>query len=88
VAGWYETIAYMASHRDEAIRIAAEVLDLKPDIAARTFDYSLKGFSKDGHFGAPALKLLARSFVETGVLPKEPDMSKLYTTQFLPAAAK
>jgi hypothetical protein len=44
-------------------------------------------FSDDGHFDPKALAVLQRSFVEMGVLATEPDMSKLYTEQFLPAAA-
>jgi hypothetical protein len=42
-------------------------------------------YSDDGRFKASAFKVLARSFVELGTLPAEPDMSKLYTEAFLPA---
>jgi hypothetical protein len=41
-------------------------------------------FSDDGRFSPKALAVLARSFVEMKTLPSEPDMSKLYTEQFLP----
>jgi hypothetical protein len=32
--------------------------------------------------------VLARSFVQMGALPEEPDMSKLYTEKFLPSSGK
>jgi hypothetical protein len=38
----------------------------------------------NGDFDPKALKALSRSFVELGILDKEPDMATLYTTQFLP----
>jgi hypothetical protein len=41
-------------------------------------------FLDDGHFNRNALAVLARSFVEMKTLPTEPDMSKLYTEEFLP----
>jgi hypothetical protein len=41
-------------------------------------------FSDDGRFGAKALAVLAKSYVALGVLPAEPDMTKLYTEAFLP----
>ena len=45
-------------------------------------------FSDDGRFDPKALAVLRHSFVELGLLPTEPDMSKLYTENFLPVAAK
>jgi hypothetical protein len=42
-------------------------------------------FSDDGRFNPRALGVLSRSFVELKILPTEPDMSKLYTEDFLPA---
>jgi hypothetical protein len=41
-------------------------------------------FSDTGRFEAKPLAVLARSFVQMGALPAEPDMSKLYTEKFLP----
>jgi hypothetical protein len=44
-------------------------------------------YSRTGRFDPKALAMLARSYVETGNLSAEPDMTKLYTEAFLPAAA-
>ena len=85
LAGWYETIAYMGSHKEESIKIAMPVVDLPRDVAARGYEEWMQAYSRDGRFDPLALALLAKSFVETGVLPAEPDMRKLYTEEFLPA---
>jgi NitT/TauT family transport system substrate-binding protein len=85
LAGWYETIGYMANHKEESIKVAMPIVDLPHDVAARGYDAWMQAYSRDGRFDPGALALLAKSFVETGVLPAEPDMSKLYTEEFLPA---
>ena len=85
LAGWYETIAYMGRHKEESIKIAMPVVDLPHDVAARGYEEWMQAYSRDGRFDPLALALLAKSFVETGVLPAEPDMRKLYTEEFLPA---
>ena len=53
-------------------------------ITGRSYDELMPMFSDDGKFSARALKVLAKSCVALGVLPAEPDMSKLYTEAFLP----
>ena len=84
LAGWYETIAYMRTHKEESIRIAMPIVDLPGDLAARGYDQWMEAYSRDGSFDPAALELLAKSFVEMGLLPTEPDMSRLYTEAFLP----
>lgn len=84
LAGWYDTIAYMGTHKDESIRIALPIVDLPPDLAARGYDQWMEAYSRDGRFDPVALRLLAKSFVEMGLLPAEPDMKGLYTEEFLP----
>jgi ABC-type nitrate/sulfonate/bicarbonate transport system substrate-binding protein len=85
LAGWYETIAYMRAHKEESIRIAMPIVDLPGDLAARGYDQWMEAYSPDGRFDPVALALLAKSFVEMGLLPAEPDMKQLYTEEFLPA---
>ena len=41
-------------------------------------------FSDDGRFNPKALAALSRSYVDLKFLPVQPDMSKLYTEEFLP----
>ena len=84
LAGWFDTIDYMAAHKDESVKIAMPIVQLPYDVAARGYDEWMEAYSRDGKFDPAALKLLAKSFVELGTLPAEPDMSRLYTEQFLP----
>jgi NitT/TauT family transport system substrate-binding protein len=84
LAGWYETIAWMKANKTQAVAIAAKVQNVDPAIVAGTYDLMMPVFSTDGHFNPKALATLARSFVELGLLDKEPDMSTLYTEAFLP----
>ena len=84
LAGWYETIAWMKANKTEAAAIAARVQNVDPAIVAGTYDVMMPVFSTDGKFNDKALAVLARSFVELGLLDKEPDMKTLYTEQFLP----
>jgi NitT/TauT family transport system substrate-binding protein len=84
LAGWYETIAYMRTHKEESISIALPIVDLPGDLAARGYDQWMEAYSRDGTFDPVALGLLAKSFVEMGLLASEPDMSRLYTEEFLP----
>jgi len=86
LAGWFDTIAWMRKNKDETVRIAAPVMHQSPEIAARAYDEIMPSFSDTGKFDPKALAVLARSFVQMGQLPSEPDMSKLYTEKFLPSA--
>lgn len=85
LAAWYETIGYMATHKAESVKVALPIVDLPPEVAARGYDEWMAAYSRDGRFDPAALALLAKSFVEMGVLPSAPDMRKLYTEEFLPA---
>jgi len=84
LAAWFETIAFMRANRPKTVDIAMAVLDQNRNIAERTYDELMPVFSDDGRFNPKALSVLARSYVELQFLPAEPDMSKLYTEQFLP----
>jgi NitT/TauT family transport system substrate-binding protein len=83
--GWFTTIAFMRKNRAETVAIAKDVIGKDEAVVSRTYDEVMPMYSDDGRFKASALKVLARSFVELGTLPAEPDMSKLYTEAFLPA---
>jgi ABC-type nitrate/sulfonate/bicarbonate transport system substrate-binding protein len=82
--GWFETIAYMRAHRDETVKIAAQVMQKDAEITARTYDELMPMFSDTGKFDRNALAVLTKSFVELGTLPAEPDPKLLYDDSFLP----
>jgi ABC-type nitrate/sulfonate/bicarbonate transport system substrate-binding protein len=88
LAGWFETIAFMHKNKAEAVRIGARVGNVSEEIESKVYDEIMPTFSNDGRFNPKALAVLARSFVELGTLPSEPDMSKLYTEEFLPGGQR
>jgi NitT/TauT family transport system substrate-binding protein len=85
LAGWFETIDYMFANRKETIEIARRTADVSPAIAARAYDELMGMYNRTGKFDPKALAVLARSFVDMGHLPEQPDVSKLITEEFLPA---
>jgi hypothetical protein len=62
-------------------------LAVSPAIAGKVYDELMPAFNPDGRFNPKALEVLRKSYVEMGILPAEPDMSKLVTEKFLPSAA-
>ena len=84
VAGWLETTHYMAAHKDETVKVEAAITHFDPAMIAREYDIDKGMFTDDCAFDAESLEVLRQSFVELKILPTAPDMSKLYTTKFLP----
>jgi NitT/TauT family transport system substrate-binding protein len=82
--GWFETIAFMRAHKTETVTIAMDVMNKDEAIVSRSYDELMPMFSDDGRFNPKALAMLARSYVELGELPKEPDPATLYTEALLP----
>jgi ABC-type nitrate/sulfonate/bicarbonate transport system substrate-binding protein len=82
--GWFETIAFMRSHKAETVKVAKEVMEKDEDVSGRVYDELMPMFSDTGRFDKAALATLSKSYVELKLLPSEPDMSKLYTEAFLP----
>lgn len=86
LAAWFETVGYMQSHRAETIDIMRRTADVSAFIAARDYDAMIGMFNRTGRYNPEALKVVSRSFVEMGMLPSEPDISKLITEKYLPDA--
>jgi ABC-type nitrate/sulfonate/bicarbonate transport system substrate-binding protein len=84
LAGWFETIGFMRANKDKTVETAMTILDLNRSIAERSYDILIPMFSDDGRFNPKALAVLSRSYVDLKYLPTQPDMSKLYTEEFLP----
>ncbi len=82
--GWFETIAFMRTHKDETVKIAMPVLETDVSLTSEIYDELMPMFSDDGRFDPQALAVLKRSFVEMKTLPQEPDMGKLINETFLP----
>ena len=84
MAAWLETIAFAKANKDKTVSIIQQVLGFHPDVLNNTYDRVINTYSTDGKFNPRALAVLARSYVELKLLDREPDMTKLYTEEFLP----
>jgi NitT/TauT family transport system substrate-binding protein len=87
LAGWFETITFMHLNKGKTVEISSRVMGVSPAIASKVYDELMPAFNLDGRFNPKALEVLRRSYVEMGILPVEPDMSKLVTEKFLPGAS-
>ena len=84
VKGWLDTIAFMRTHKAETVKIAGPVTAKDDEITGRTYDELMPMFSDSGKFAPDAMAVLAKSWVDLGTLPSEPDVKTLYTEEFLP----
>jgi ABC-type nitrate/sulfonate/bicarbonate transport system substrate-binding protein len=84
LAAWFETVAFMRSHRAATITIIARVTGEGETIAGREYDLEMPMFSSDGRFEPKAMAKLASSFTELKMLDGPVDLSKFYTERFLP----
>jgi ABC-type nitrate/sulfonate/bicarbonate transport system substrate-binding protein len=88
LAAWFQTQTYMKTHKADAVAEIVKRLQIPDAVASADFDTLMPDFSKDGKFSPAALNVISQSFVQMGSLPAAPDMSKLYSEAYLPAAGK
>jgi ABC-type nitrate/sulfonate/bicarbonate transport system substrate-binding protein len=81
---WYQTVAFMKTHKAETVEIARKITGFSPEVESREYDLLMKEFSSDGKFNRKGLEKIKASFTDLKILPSPPDMSKLYTERFLP----
>jgi hypothetical protein len=74
----------MTAYKDETVRIASKVTGLDEDIERREYEEVMPMMSHDLRFSAKALDVIGDSFPELEILPKKPDMTTLFTEEFLP----
>jgi len=84
IAAWLETIDYVRAHKAETVKLESAIGHFDEQIMAQEYDLTIGMFTKDCRFDAESLATLKRSFVALKLLDSEPDMSKLYTEEFLP----
>jgi NitT/TauT family transport system substrate-binding protein len=84
LAGWFDAVDFMRHNKAETVRIASAMTGFSPTVEAREYDLTIKMFNADGKFDAESLATLKRSFADLKLLDFTPDMSKLYTEEFLP----
>jgi ABC-type nitrate/sulfonate/bicarbonate transport system substrate-binding protein len=84
VKGWLEAVAYMFSHKTETIAFARSKDNFAEEVEQKQYTTVMPSFSKDGTFPPGAVAPVKESFVDLGILPTEPDMSKYMTEMYLP----
>ena len=84
VKAWFENIAWMRAHKAETVAITRTFTRYDLDVGNREYDLFMPQFSADGVFHPAGLKTLRESFIEMKLLDQAPDMSKLFTSAFLP----
>jgi NitT/TauT family transport system substrate-binding protein len=84
VAAWIETINYIRAHKAETVKIESTITGFPESVMSRDYDLTIGMFTKACGFDAESIATLKRSFADLQLLPTAPDMSKLYTTAFLP----
>ena len=84
LVGWFDAVRFMRANRDETVKIAAQMTGMPLAIQAKEYDLTIPMFNTDGHFNAETLATLKRSFADLKLLDTPPDMTKLYTEEFLP----
>ena len=84
VAAWVETVDYIRAHKDQAVKIESAVAGFPESVMSKDYDLTIGMFTKACAFDPESLATLKRSFADLKLLPTTPDMSKLYTSAFLP----
>jgi ABC-type nitrate/sulfonate/bicarbonate transport system substrate-binding protein len=84
LAAWIETIDFIRTHKAETVKIESEITGFPESVMSKDYDITVGMFTKDCRFDAESLATLKRSFVDLKLLSAPPDMSKLYTEEFLP----
>jgi ABC-type nitrate/sulfonate/bicarbonate transport system substrate-binding protein len=84
LAGWIETVDYMRAHKAETVKIESAVTHFSESVMSREYDLVIGMFTKACRFDAESLAALKSSFADLKLVEGNPDMSKLYTHEYLP----
>jgi len=84
VAAWIETVNYMHAHKAQTVKIESGITGFPESVMAKDYDLTIGMFTKDCKFDPESIATLKRSFADLKLLPTAPDMSKLYTDEFIP----
>jgi ABC-type nitrate/sulfonate/bicarbonate transport system substrate-binding protein len=85
--GWFETIAWMRTHKAETVAIVRRYTGYVPEVEGKEYDLIISNFSTDGKFKPSSVQALANSFVDMKTFEALPNLSKFYTEAYLPGPA-
>jgi len=86
LAGWFETVRFAKTHKDETVRDTMPLTRLPPDLASRLYDDQIPMFSDDGRFQPKAVAVIKEAIKQLGPLDTLLPDNQLYTEAFLPGA--
>lgn len=84
LVGWFKTIAFMKTHKDETVASEAKTIEVRPSIAAKIYDAEMPSFSVDGAWNPAAIDVIRNSLKDLGILDAVPDAKTIYNDQFVP----
>ena len=82
--GYFAAIAFMKANKDKTTQIAMQLLHQDQVVMSRAYDQEIGMLEDDGHFDPQAVAVLKKSFVDMGILDKEPSDDQIITTRFVP----
>jgi NitT/TauT family transport system substrate-binding protein len=83
---WLEAVEHVLENPQSMVDVAESVINMDPEVARRSFELMSPAFSRTGRFDETALEVIAQGLVDTEILDSAPDMSRLYTHEYLPSA--
>ena len=81
--GWYETVGFVKTHREDTIRISKPLGQLPKEAAEKIYAIEMPMFPTDGHYDPAALDVVVQSLLDTNQIDSKPDIKTLITEQFL-----
>lgn len=82
--GWLESTKFMKANKEATVQVGMKVSKLSHAVSSAAYDRIMPMMSTTGRFDQKSLAVVAEGLVTTKILTKKPDMSKLYTEEFLP----
>ena len=82
--GWFEMVAYLRRHKQEAIPLMAKIMKAPEDAVARIYDDEIDSYPTDGRFDRHSLHIVEQALVDFHRIDKMPDDSALLTEAYLP----
>ena len=86
LAGWFETIGYMDTHRREIAQTLEKAWKVPAAVTEQTAETIMPTLSRDGAFNPADLDLVEQSLVDLKILPTRPDLRPFIDTAFLAKA--
>jgi ABC-type nitrate/sulfonate/bicarbonate transport system substrate-binding protein len=86
VAGYFETLGYARTHRDETLAFAEQNLNVSASVAGKVYDALMVPgfFSTDGRIDPAIMAAMSQSFVSLKLLPQPEDLMAYVDQSFLP----